>query len=311
MKHKRIATIMVVGILLAWSAPNAMGQAAGNLILQVPDWNQPSNYGVGGYLNWCSPTAGGNLMGYWEDVMGCTGLTDRQVEPAGPAYANNANTYMQGLFNDGQIEMGFYMGTQGWANPLTQLPPNTVFGTPLPQINPGLMAYATTAWVDPGATAIAKVAYPNTTVVTDPLGTPFATMWANYTTEIDANRPVECTFLHWVDDANQTGTTTIIGFPAQTIEFYPWDLGVDPHSVVGVGYIDPVAGYDGDGTEFFVCQDGWPGPHVPVVGGTGQYVAVPLDSFWLQNDYVTNVPEPFTMTLLLIGGAGLFLRRKR
>ena len=58
---------------------------ADSLILSVRDWDQPSAYGVGGYPNWCGPSAGRNLMGYWEDVMGKTGLTDRQAFPAGPA----------------------------------------------------------------------------------------------------------------------------------------------------------------------------------------------------------------------------------
>lgn len=85
MQQIRNTLIVSVAVLLAWAAPAALGQLPGNLVLQVPDWNQPGNHGAGGYPNWCSPTAGGNLMGYWEDVMGKTGLTDRQAFPAGPA----------------------------------------------------------------------------------------------------------------------------------------------------------------------------------------------------------------------------------
>jgi len=144
MRCKRCNVVAVFLVLLAVSGTGAWAQPLpGNLILNVPVWNQPGNYGVAGYANWCSPTAGGNVMGYWEDVMGCVGLADRQVMPNGPAYANNANTFQQGLFNDGQGEMGYFMGTQGWGPPPnTQFPPNTAFGTALANIGPGLVGYA-------------------------------------------------------------------------------------------------------------------------------------------------------------------------
>ncbi len=307
MKRKRIATIMVVGILLAWSVPNASADA---LISNVPDWNQPSAYGVAGYPGWCSPTAGGNIMGYWEDVKGCTGLTDRQVESAGPGYPATPGTWQQGLFNDGQIEMGWHMNTGGWQGlgPPIPFPPNTS-GTQLPMIAVGLIGYATGAWVDnsyplpvpaPG-TGIVKVAYPNVNVTTDPQGTPLAAMWPTYTAEIDAGRPVECTFVNWVDTTIPILPWDNATFPGATIEEYAWLTG-ESHSVVGVGYYDLTpAVYNGD--EYFICQDGW--------GSTGQYVRVPVDFHWWQNDYVHDVPEPATMSLLVMGGIGLLIRRKK
>ena len=85
-------------------------------------------------------------------------------------------------------------------------------------------------------------------------------------------RPAELSFLHWVDTTVPPGQIAIAGF-GTFAETYPWDMGTDPHSVVGVGYIDPTPGAM-IGDELFVCQDGW--------GTTGQLVAVPLDSMWLQ-----------------------------
>jgi len=307
--QRRTTTIwLAAALVLTWAGLAAA--LPGNLVLQVPDWNQPANYGVAGYLNWCSPTAGGNLLGYWEDVMGCVGLTDRQQMPAGPAYASNPATYQQGLFNDGQVEMGFFMGTQGWVNPGAQFPPNTAFGTALASIGPGVASYAAGAWVDPGPTAIQKVSYPNVLLGQDVLPAN-ALMWQNYTSEIDASRPVLCSFDKWVNPAVFQGNVTIDGFEAYSIETYPWDLETDPHTVVGVGYIDLTPGFQNNGAdEWFVCQDGWPGPGGGG-GGTGQYVRVPVDTFWQQNDYVLDVPEPCTLLILGGGLAGVAWGRRR
>ena len=317
MKRTLVIVFAIVALLVtssvAWAAP-------GNLILQVPDWNQPNNYGpppaMNSYPMWCSPTAGANLMGYWEDVMGCTGLTDRQAFGASPVYPGTVATWQQGLWHDGTVEMGWHMDTGTWQTAPRPFPP--VMGmTTLASILPGLLSYATSGWTDdsfgpnPG-TGIVKVAYPNTTGFTDAKGfVGFGQMWATYCAEIDAARPVEVSFEHWVDPTQFLGTMTIDGFP-QLAETYPWDTSVDPHSVVGVGYIDITPGYQGGADEWFVCQDNWPGPGMGG-GGTGQYVAVPLDSMWQQNDYITAVPEPSTFVLAAIGLLGLLgvARRRR
>lgn len=313
MKNKRIITIMVVGILLAWSVPNASANA---LILNVPDWNQPASYGApAGYGGWCSPTAGSNIMGYWEDVKGCPGLTDQLAMPATLplGYPATPGTWQQGLWIDGSIEMGWHMDTGGWRTAGGPFPP-AVWGTDLLTIGPGLGLYANAGYVDVG-TGIVKMAYPqvsigkHTTDVRDPVNLVPAgiagwnIMWPAYTAEINAGRPVECSFTSWVDTMIPVLPWDIITFPGVTIEEYAWKTG-DPHSVVGVGYYDLTPDtFDNDGSEYFICQDGW--------GSTGQYVRVPVDAHWLQNDYVHDVPEPATMSLLVLGGIGLFIRRKR
>ncbi len=317
--RRGLFTLAAVVLLLAAAPVSA--QMPGNLILQVPDWNQPLPYGVGGYPGWCSPTAGANLMGYWEDVMGCVGLTDRQAFNASPAYPNTAGTWQQGLYHDGTIEMGWHMNTGSWQNqgPPPNFPPNAG-STARAKIGPGLLSYATSAWTDdsygpnPG-TGIVKVAYPNTSWFMHDIsmiGTQITLqqMWTTYCGEIDVARPVEVTFDKWVNPLVFNGTMTITGFPNVTAEMYPWDVNTDPHSVVGVGYIDisPAFMGSGMGDEWFVCQDGWPGPGAGG-GGTGRYVAVPLDSMWMQNDYITDVPEPATL-LLVLGGLAMLRRRR-
>lgn len=314
-----IASLIVASVVLTFAAP--VLAAPGNLILQVPDWNQPTNYGVVGYPNWCSPTAGGNLMGYWDDVKGFNQLTDNQAFAASPVYPANGGSWEQGLYHDGMIEMGWHMDTGTWKEqvPAPGFPPNAG-GTAWGNILPGLLGYAHAGWTDddfgPGnGTGIVKVAYPNATGYTDVARN--AQMWSNYRTEIDAARPVEVGFQHWVltvGPGGWLGNTNIDGF-GQTIEKYGWDVTVDPHSVVGVGYIDVTPGFQGGGDEMFVCQDGWPGPGQNQGGWTGQYVAVPVDTMWVQNDYITAIPEPTTFALLVAGAVSALIygwhRRKR
>lgn len=296
MKIRRLLGCTFCALVLVVYSPALA--APGNLVLQVPDWNQPLAYGVAGYPDWCSPTAGGNIMGYWEDVMGTAGLTDRLAFPTTIAggYPGTALTWQQGLWNDGIVEMGWHMDTGGWQTVPRPFPPN-VGGTPLTNIGNGIVAYAASGYVD--ATGITKASY-NASVGIDTVLNNL--MWQNYMAEIDAGRLAEISFTWWVDTAIPLGNTSIDGF-VQTIEQYQWLTGDDPHSVVGVGYIDITPGqFLNNGLdEFFVCQDGWQ--------TTGQYIAVPLDSHWMQNDYIYDVPEPMTMTLLAVGGIVL-LRKK-
>jgi len=304
-----VAAVMVVA-----------GAAAGDKIITgVPDWNQPNDYAAatpGLNLNdapqWCSPTAGANLMGYWEDQRSCPGLTDGAAFNASPAFPNPANNsppqgneWKQGLWHDGMIEMGWFMNTGSWQNmlPNPSWPPGAGM-TALANIGPGAGAYAAGAWVDPtGGGGLVKTAYVPASVTKDTvLG---AAMWSNYQAEIDNDRPVLVTFKMWVDDTVPTVTTTVDG---QEVEIYPIDLlGSEPHTVVGVGYHDPTPGQAWSGDEEIIGQDGW--------ASTGTYVMVPVNPanpapFWLQNDYI-NIPEPTCVALVACGVAMLGARRRR
>ena len=86
-----IASLIVAAMALTLVTPAQAVVTSSGLILQVPDWNQPNPVqypndglpakvaGMDAYSDWCSPTAGANIMGYWEDVKGYVGLTDRQA----------------------------------------------------------------------------------------------------------------------------------------------------------------------------------------------------------------------------------------
>jgi hypothetical protein len=248
-------------------------------------------------------------MGYWNDVKGCAGLTDGQAFALTPAYPATVGTWQQGLWHDGIVEMGWMMDTGPWQTmvPAPAFPPNTGGGTPLVNILTGLLNFAQGSWTDNSygpsvGTGIVKTGFASATGYTDSAGgVALATMWTDYKTEIDAARPVECSFEKWVNDQLPGQVVTIDGF-SQQITKYPWTM-TDPHSVVGVGYLDITAGFQNNGLdEWFVCQDGW--------GTTVRYVAVPLDTVWMQNDYVTFVPEPATLSLLALGGLALLRRRR-
>ena len=286
----KLVTILLLplGLFLFFLGPTSHAAASGNLILNVPDWNQPSAYSIGPYMEWCSPTAGANIMGYWEDTMGRTGLADGQTFSKSPAYPVTAGTWQQGLWHDGTVEMGWLMDTDGWrTDPNRTYPPSTWGGTDRAKnIAPGLLNYATSSWTNQG-TGIVKAAYPDTMVIRqDGMNTNFGTMWNNYKAEIDAGRPVLVSFNGWVNPDGIRFSDSYISGINQPIENY-YDFQNGGHSVVGVGYIDPNPDSI-DGDEYFVCQDNF--------STTGRYVAMRLgtsgDTPWLQCVYVQgNAPS--------------------
>jgi hypothetical protein len=237
-------------------------------------------------------------MGYWEDVKGCVGLTDRQAFAASPAYPGTAGTWQQGLYHDGIIEMGWHMDTGGWQTPPVGPFPPFAGNTMVVNIFPGLLSYAKGGWTDNsypvpgGGTGIVKVAYPqpNGFFETSMAGrnpTPLATMWASYKNQIDLGHPVEMSFDRWVALDTQN-TVTVNG---QTVHQWTWAAQPlsEGHSVVGVGYFTDLQNND-----WFICQDGW--------STTQQYVGVPVNyAVWVENDYITTVPEPATWTLVIVG----------
>jgi len=312
MNTKIFAVALIPCALLA---SQAVGSA---LLTTAPDWNQPNNYAagepalnVGDYPAWCSPTAAACLMGYWEDTKGMAGLTDGVAWPGTIAggYPGTAGTHTQGLWNDGTVELGWYMDTGGFGPPPVgggPFPP-LAGNTPFANIAGGMGTYATTAWVDAG-TGISKTAYPNTLVGTDIVGVAGLTtaqMWANYCNEISSNRPALVSFDKWVLTDGPQQVPGFQGFCDIQPLWYQWDqFGDEPHTTCGVGFIDLTAGFQNNGTdEWFVVQDNW--------STTVRYVAVPLGIEHVQNDYVFQIPEPASLALILMGAAPLFRRRRK
>jgi hypothetical protein len=245
---------------------------SGSLILGVPDSSQPADYGVAGYGNWCAPEAAADLLGYWEDVRGCVGLTDRQVSPASPAYPATAGTWQQGLWHDGSVELGWFMDTGFWQTLSLPFPPNAG-STLVTIIGPGTVNYARSGWTDAG-TGIAKVGYGSASTTKDTVLN--QAMWTKYVSEINAGNPVLVSFDAWVQVPGGLAATVPVN--GQSVDEYNlWTSGPS-HCVCAVGYIDPTPTVL-NGDEWMIVQDN--------NASTSRYVAVPLGSaastHWLQN----------------------------
>jgi len=308
----------ILSVAVLCCALVAVQAEASTLLTTVPDWNQPNNYVAGepnlnlnDYPSWCSPTAAACLMGYWEDTMGASGLTDGAVWPATTAggYPGTPGTHMQGLWNDGTVELGWYMDTGGFGPPPAgggPFPPKAGV-TPFANIAAGMGAYAATGWLD-AATGMVKTGYPAVMVGTDVVGLnglTWAQMWQNYCNEIDNARPALVSFDKWVvtDPPPQT-VPGFEGFGDIQPQWYQWQQsGDEAHTTCGVGYIDLTPGFQNNGMdEWFVVQDNW--------ATTARYVAVPLGLEHVQNDYLFQIPEPVSLALLSLGAVALLRRRR-
>ena len=294
-----------------------------NNLALMPDWQQPNAplpFGnLPGYPNWCSPTAVANAFGWWEDAKGAVGLTDRKLFPAtntappagSPLWAYQWN---ERLWQDGTVELGWYMDTGQWASGATGFP--NVLGTLSPAIGPGGVTYAQTAWNDmDGITPVNKLAFPNASFTTysyvGPANQTATQIWNNYKNKIDQGLTVVVSWDKWV--LSQTGqlVPANVADPGENIWTYQWDQqSTIGHTTTGIGYIDPNAALMGD--EWIIVHDDW--------STTATKVAMPLFVFyagennygteWRQNDHFF-IPEPATLGLLLIGGFAMLMGRKR
>lgn len=265
----------------------------------MPDWQQPAASGINGYPEWCSPTAVANAFGWWEDTKNCVGLTDRLKYPntnAAPAGNPLPGQWNELLWQDGTIELGWYMDTGPWQTNNPQVPGNG--GTQSGAIGIGGVSYANGAWVDG---AVTKVAFPNASVSTYSFGDPAWTAqktWNDYKGGIDSGLPVVVCWETWV----KPDTEHLL---QDDIYTYDWaNVGALGHTTTGIGYIDPDSNILGD--EWIIVHDDW--------STTQKKVAMPLwlnpefNTYWRQDDLFL-IPEP--ATIMLFGLGGLLLRRKR
>ena len=320
MKTQRL---LIPAILAGWLLILPAALAGISVIQNVPDWNQPYD----GYLadpnpgpppnnadpydNYCTPTAAANLFGWWEDAKGFVGITDRQAFPNTPAYPNNVNppTWQQGLWHDGNIELGWQLDTND-VDPMKYGLPDGHLGTWLSDIAPGLSAYGNAAWVDP-TSGIQKVGSPTYTtnawsVNQANLGN--STPWTDFVAAINNGRPTLIDFDIWFPVNPRSDPN----YPEVDM-FYDWGMPDETmgHTVTGVGYLD-VDGNPNTAIDYWwIVHDNW--------SSTAATIALPYWNpadggpayMWQQNDHVTIVPEPGTVVLALVGAAGLGILRRR
>ena len=310
--------------LLIAAGVGAMRPAQAGIVVinGVPDWNQPyDTYVPPGpdpnpglvtdpYDNFCTPTAAANLFGWWEDIQGYVGLTDRQAAPLSAAYANNlaAPTWQQGLWHDGNIELGWYLDTND-VDPAKYAAPDGHLGTRLVDIAPGMLNYGIAAWVD-ATSGLQKNGYATTTWSINGGNLPAqTTAWDDYVADINAGNPTLIDFDYW----NPIGPYQDPSYPAID-SFYAW--GPHPgdslgHTVTGVGYLDMDGNNATDFDKYWIVHDNWSTtaatiaiPYWDAAGGSAYN--------WQQTDHMA-IPEPGAVSLAMLSllGAGLVRRRQR
>ena len=162
--HRLLIAAILAGSL--WILPGAL---AGITVIQnVPDWNQPYD----GYLADPNPPT---------------------PNPAPPP------TWQQGLWHDGNIELGWYLDTNDVDLAKYVMPPDGHLGTWLTDIAPGLSAYGGGAWVDPSS-GIQKIGSPNYTTnawSVNPANLGNSTPWTDFVAAINNGRPTLIDFDIW------------------------------------------------------------------------------------------------------------------
>jgi len=283
MRHIETLKVCVCAVTLGWLLAPA---GADNLIVKVPDWDQPLDHGVNGYPGWCSPTAGADLVGYWEDKRGMSKLADSKLFPVSVAYPDNADTFRQNRWHDGTVELGWQMDTGDWRTNWGPFPPGEG-GTELDMIGPGVVRHVTAMGWQAGV--IGRCAF---SAVASMDNVNNQATWQNYVTEINNNRPVLVSYEHWV--ADPTGEERVV--KDQTVHLYNLNVTGLAHTVCGVGYLDATPGqFNGD--EWVIGQDNWL--------STPRYVAVPFRTLkWMQNDYITIRKTPLWWPLSLANQEG-------
>ena len=347
---------MLLGISAASAAPVT--------IANVPDWNQPNKYpgfvqpldappgsppGPVGVTEWCTPTATANVMGWYEDTQGATfsGLGDGVAFPntLPLGYPNNDTNagaadglpdYQQGQWNDGCIELGYFMDTQGWKTGVN------AWGTSRANVPGGIQAYLAqylpgSVWkvwnydrLAGGNVAAGYSDYLNGG--TQPTVPAMGVVPLNGV----ADATPEPVLVHW-DAWINWGAGPILN--ANGITWYDWTQPIGPgHTVTGIGY---ATNFDPDGpplpgqpnsnpwplTDWVICHDTWNStppaafPNMMAVPYWAWTVGQPPpnQTLWQANTHIEyvgqapdgDIPEPATVTLFGLGLLAVLYRRRR
>ena len=331
----------VIIMLAALGVACTAASGAPVILNSVPDWHQacliggnwgPNNggnppAGAANYKAWCTPTAAANVMGYWQDVVGCNVADGAVYASCGltawtPPVPNNWQDYEAdassiptvggGVRAAGQ-DLGWHLNTNDQGD--QTLPANgagageTFRGTKRANVVQGLTNFLTAH------------GYPGASVLRNGGGAAaIQAGWNDITNEIDAGRPLLGHFDHFNifsigDPVFEWGDPT--GGDSGTGE--EWD------PANGLGHTTTIVGYASAGdaanpwanTHAIIVQDnrlyGWEGPNclgqiwlpfaTPRVGAPWMALAP-----WNSNTLI-NVPEPTSLLLLSLAGLALLHRR--
>jgi len=311
MSASRLSALLIFGACLPLAA-----SAQSAYLPLVPDVCMPPAVAAGWpgvpTPNWCTPTAGANIILYW-DAGGYAGVAGN------PALPGKAVAY----------ELGWFMDTNDWAvaddgHPGTFLldpnasgfdavngirnfarwdAANTMFG--IGQLTP------------PGPRPPGKVGY------SWGVNLVLANGYANAMAEINAGRPLLTSFQHW--GIMNSGLFVNIGgtnYPVYDFAANPGQVGgVDEygtpwgqnfelgHTVTTVGYSSNFI-LQGQNVNLLIVHDG-----VPTMG---QGFVTPVDlaivfrgHLWNGNINIDPVPEPSSLGMILAGGFSLAAALRR
>jgi len=312
-------------------------------ITGVPDWDQPAMVAgqapAGAWGAWCVPTATANIMGYYRDKGLSTTIGDATAYPAGGAFGVNADWQDDTADNvqAARGDLGWYyntndMGLGGMTTPSYR-------GTRLVHIEKGMTGSGGLVGKNNGgyfpSHGVNNVSVTNygSHLMNSGIYSNFDNTFETQSThdytagyneiknEINAGRPLMGHFDHFALGTKIRGSASFGAYDAAL-----W--GAAPVFDPVVGYIDETTGEvwnPDEGLGHTVTITGYillgdienpfgKSDAIIVHDNTDGYIPLVLPwngSPWSGLTEISNVPEPMTLSLLVLGMAGMAGRRKR